>query len=193
MPWEKQFDIDQTLATAMAAFWAHGYEATSMQDLVECTAVNRASLYATYGDKRALFLAALRHYDTRVRQAMLADLENRFSPREAIRQLFLAFARQPVVEGVRRGCLMTNTALELAAHDAEVAQIVASGQAGIEAFFRRMIENGKAAGEVRSGIDPVATARGLLAGLLGLVVLVRSRPDPDLLESIAEEAVRQLD
>lgn len=193
MPWEKQFDIDQTLARAMEAFWAHGYEATSMQDLVDCTAVNRASLYATYGDKRALFLAALRHYDARVRQAMLVDLENRFSPREAIRQLFLTFARQPVVEGVRRGCLMTNTALELAAHDAEVAQIVASGQTGIEAFFRRMIENGKAAGEVRSGIDPVAAARGLLAGLLGLVVLVRSRPDPDLLESIAEEAVRRLD
>ena len=193
MPWEKQFDIDQTLTTAMEAFWAYGYEATSMQDLVNCTAVNRASLYATYGDKRTLFLAALRHYDTKCRQAMLADLEKRFGPREAIRQLFLAFARQPVVDGMRRGCLITNTALELAAHDAEVAQIVASGQAGIEAFFRRMIENGKAAGEVRGGIDAVATARGLLAGLLGLVVLVRSRPDPDLLESIAEEAMRRLD
>ncbi len=47
MPWEKQFDTDEALAKAMHAFWARGYEATSMQDLVDCMGVNRGSLYAT--------------------------------------------------------------------------------------------------------------------------------------------------
>ena len=49
MPWEKQFDHDEALSKAMGAFWAHGYEATSMQDLVDCMGVNRGSLYATFG------------------------------------------------------------------------------------------------------------------------------------------------
>jgi TetR/AcrR family transcriptional repressor of nem operon len=58
MPWEKQFDVDEVLDRAMQVFWACGYEATSMQQLVERTGINRASLYATYSDKRTLFLAA---------------------------------------------------------------------------------------------------------------------------------------
>ena len=52
MPWKKQFDIDEVLGKAMAALWHRGYAATSMQNLVECTGVNCASLYATYGSKR---------------------------------------------------------------------------------------------------------------------------------------------
>lgn len=193
MPWDKQFDVDETLTRAMEAFWSHGYEATSMQDLVQCTGVNRASLYATYGDKRALFLAALHRYDAKVRRAMLTRLEHRYPPREAIRRLFVTFAEQPPIEGVRRGCLLTNTALELAAHDEEVRQVVASGQADMEGFFRRMIERGQASGEISGKIDAAAAARGLLAALLGLVVLVRSRPDPGVLGAVAEQALRLIE
>ena len=63
MPWEKQFDSDAVLDKAMQAFWARGYEATSMQDLVDCMGINRGSLYATFGDKHSLFIQALRRYD----------------------------------------------------------------------------------------------------------------------------------
>lgn len=56
MPWEKQFSPDDVLVKAMNAFWARGYESTSMQDLVACMGINRGSLYATFGDKRSLFI-----------------------------------------------------------------------------------------------------------------------------------------
>ncbi|OHD77491.1 MAG: hypothetical protein A3J97_04565 [Spirochaetes bacterium RIFOXYC1_FULL_54_7] len=88
MPWEKQFDIDEVLEKAMTAFWHRGYTATSMQDLVECTGVNRASLYATYGGKRDLFIAALKAYDESGRQALFAKLEALDDPKEAIHRLF---------------------------------------------------------------------------------------------------------
>lgn len=193
MPWEKQFDVDETLTRAMEAFWARGFDATSMQDLVRCTGVNRASLYATYGDKRSLFLAALQQYDQNVRKAMLMQIEHRHPPVQAIRQLFRVFAEQPPVDGVRRGCLLSNTALELAAHDEEVRAVVAAGQQDMEAFFRRMVERGRADGSIPAAIDPDRAAKGLLAALLGLAVLVRSRPDPVLLAAVADQAVRQLE
>src|ERR1700738_3778032 len=61
----KQFDRDEVLDRAMAAFWTRGYEATSIDDLVEATGINRGSLYGTFGDKRRLFLSALhRYWDT---------------------------------------------------------------------------------------------------------------------------------
>lgn len=75
MPWEKQFDVDDALTKAMHAFWARGYEATSIRDLVDRMGINRGSIYATFGDKRSLFIQALRHYDTRHREAWLGARE----------------------------------------------------------------------------------------------------------------------
>ena len=77
MPWKKQFDTDEALAKAMNAFWARGYEATSVQDLVACMGINRGSLYATFGDNRQLFIQALRRYDAQHREAWVAALEKR--------------------------------------------------------------------------------------------------------------------
>lgn len=193
MPWEKQFDVDKVLDKAMQAFWARGYEATSMQDLVECTGINRGSLYATYGDKRSLFLAALRMYDETVRQKMLTELEARCAPREAIRGLFLAFSEQASPKDCNRGCFLTNTALELAAHDGEARHIVAEAQTQIEAFFARMIRRGQESGDIARHMDPSRTASGFLASLAGLVVLIRSRPEPKLLQAVVDDAIGRLD
>ncbi len=191
MPWDKQFDKDAVLDRVLDVFWSGGFEATSMQRLVDCTGVNRASLYATYGDKRALFLASLDRYDER-RRRLLAQLEAKCTPREAVRQLFLQYTRKLQPDGENPGCFLTNTALELAAHDPEIRKIVARSQAEIEQFFTRLVRAGAAKGEFRSEIDAVAAGKALLASLLGTVVLVRSRPEPKLLASITEGALAAL-
>jgi TetR/AcrR family transcriptional repressor of nem operon len=191
MPWEKQFNEEEALGKALEAFWAHGYEATSMQELVDCTGVNRGSLYATYGDKRAIFLAALNQYDD-ARRRMLSEFESRYTPKEAIRKVFEAFTTSVNEQGGNRGCLITNTALELAAHDEEIRGIVAAAQKDVESFFARMIRKGRASGEIGDHVKPSDAARGLLGSLLGLLVLVRSRPERLLLQSIVDDAVRRL-
>ena len=66
MPRSREFDVDETLERAMTLFWERGYEATSVQDLVERTGVNRSSLYSVYGDKQGVFLAVLDRYRDRV-------------------------------------------------------------------------------------------------------------------------------
>jgi TetR/AcrR family transcriptional repressor of nem operon len=191
MPWEKQFDVNQTLEKAMQAFWDRGYEATSMQDLVDRTGINRASLYATYGDKHELFLAALHRYEDAFLNRQLGDLESHYDPREAIRQLFLSFTARVLQRGPRSrsGCFMTNTAMELAAHDPDAEQIVVRTQKGVEAFFARMIRKGQASGEIGAHVKPREAASRLLALLIGLSVLCRSRPERALLQSIVDDAV----
>jgi TetR/AcrR family transcriptional repressor of nem operon len=193
VPWEKQFDVEETLDKAMRIFWSRGYEATSMQDLVNSTGINRGSLYATYRDKHELFLAALRRYAESIHQNRLADLESKYAPREAIRQALLAFTTQASDWRGTRGCFLTNTALELAAHDREAGKIVAEYQKRTEAFFARMIRKGKAEGEIAQHVKPEEAARGLLASLIGLSVLSRSRPEHALLQAIVDDAVRRLD
>lgn len=192
MPWQKQFDVNEVLDRAMQVFWHRGYEATSMQDLVTSTGVNRASLYATYQDKRSLFMAALRMYDERLRYERLADLEAQYSPVESIRQLFLVFIAPGSGKDGNRGCFLTNTALELAAHDPEAGRLVANAQKEIEAFFARQIRKGKTAGEIPAGVKVAETASGLLASIIGVAVLSRSRPDRALLRAIVDDAMRRL-
>jgi len=63
----------------------------------------------------------------------------------------------------------------------------------VEAFFHRVIQKGKASGDIPAHVKTVEAARGLLAALLGLLVLIRSRPEPALLKSIVESAMHQLE
>jgi TetR/AcrR family transcriptional repressor of nem operon len=107
MPWEKQFDEAAALDKAMEAFWARGYEATSVQDLVEAMGLHRGSIYAAFGGKRSLFLKALRHYETHRRRAWLEALRRRHGPRAAILSVFEAARRDPLGfrGGDRRGAL----------------------------------------------------------------------------------------
>lgn len=192
MPWEKNFDVEQALNRAMQTFWARGYEATSIQDLVNATGVNRASLYATYGDKREIFLASLKKYDSSVRKKMLSELSNADRPREAIEAVFDKFISQSSNANANWGCLITNTALELAAHDAEIARFVNAAQDDMARFFEGMIERGKIAGQIDAQVDAGQLARMILAILLGLLVMLRSRPDANYLNEIKSSALSLL-
>jgi TetR/AcrR family transcriptional repressor of nem operon len=192
MPWEKRFDIDETLTRAMQTFWTHGYEATSMQDLVNATGVNRASLYATYGDKRELFLTALRKYDGEVRQRTLAELGQNLTPPDAIRAIFDKFIGQTQVPNGNWGCFLVNTALELAAHDPELAEMVNKAQDEIEAFLLAMIRKGQACGEFSAEGDATMLAHQALAAFLGMLVMIRSRPKPEYLGAIRDGVLKSL-
>ena len=193
MPWEKQFNPDDALDKAMRAFWAGGYDATSMQDLVDCMGINRGSIYATFGDKRSLFIQALRRYDGDHRRAWFEALaEESDSARSMIAGVFEAVIDTVLNAGSRDGCLLINTALELSPHDEEIAGIVGQGIADMEAFFRRMIEAGQEAGEISADVDAVETSRALLGLFIGLRVLSRSRPEEALLRSVARQAAAML-
>lgn len=192
MPWTKSFDVDQTLDKAMHLFWARGFEATSMEDLVQGMGINRGSIYSTFGDKRKLFIVALNRYNLKCRKAQLSTLEHEHSPRSAIKILFHQWIDRAMTEPENNGCFLTNTALELAAHDEDIGMIVADSQRDIEKFFRRLIRKGQESGEIPSQLSPTKTAQSLLAALIGLLVLSRSRPDRKLLKSVANGAMALL-
>jgi TetR/AcrR family transcriptional regulator, transcriptional repressor for nem operon len=192
MPAEKQFDVEDVLEKAMAVFWLRGYASTSVQDLVEATGVNRASLYATYKDKHSLFLAALRLYSTSIHFKRLAEFERRYAPLEAIRRTLLAFTPHAADPTDNRGCFLTNTALELSAHDPLARDVVAQAQRQTQLFFERLLRKAKRDGSLPAHVKPAEAAEALLASLIGVSVLNRSRPEPALVRRIALNALRRL-
>ena len=76
----KGFETEKVLEKAMHLFRQKGYEATSMQEMVLCTGLSCSSLYNTFGEKHALFLAALEFYMTRSR-VLLTEVISQPLPR----------------------------------------------------------------------------------------------------------------
>lgn len=188
MPWQKQYDEAEVLERAMEAFWARGYEATSINDLVAATGINRGSLYAAFSDKRGLFLRALERYDRHHRYDLLSAVSRDHAPKDAIIAVFREVAKAAQGGRNRKGCLLVNTALELSPHDPEVGEIVKASLKAVERFFRSRIEAAQREGTIRPGIPAAETARLLFTLFMGLRVITRSRPEPLLMKSVVRQA-----
>ncbi|HEY4018971.1 MAG TPA: helix-turn-helix domain-containing protein, partial [Pseudonocardiaceae bacterium] len=109
----KDFDPDTALDAAMDLFWRKGYEATSIQDLVEHLGVARASLYATFGTKHDLYLRALDRYTENDTYSSLAWLAEPGPVLPALRAGLVAIAQDCVADVEGKGCLVTNTTVEM--------------------------------------------------------------------------------
>jgi len=140
----KQFDKDKALKKALNTFWAKGFEATSMQDLVDEMGINRASMYQTYGNKHTLFTAAIDQYIESILQQMKQRLEAPGSPRHNLRQSFEHII-DCSLQGLMNGCFINNTAIELGPHDPDIADKIRNFWNQFEALFEqtliRAIEN----------------------------------------------------
>src|SRR5918911_4112509 len=100
----KEFNRDEALHKAMEVFWARGYEAASINDLVEHMGINRQSLYDTFGDKHSLYLQALDRYREVEGRKMFEALEQPGSVKRALRQLFQGVVEGSFCNAERRGC-----------------------------------------------------------------------------------------
>lgn len=173
----------------MRLFWVKGYSATSMQELVDVMGINRASLYATFGNKHELFVSALRRYDDTFRQPVLRELEAVHPPMVAIRRLFEGWIARTALIDEPRGCLLANTAVEFSQCTGPETQLVLESQLDTQAFFVRLLVNAQQRGELGLEFDSDSCAKSLLATLLGILVLSRSRPEPALLQAVVDQAL----
>src|SRR5215467_9280658 len=186
------FDETAALDAAIECFRRRGYEATSIRDLTTCMEIGPTSLYNSFGDKRALFIKALERYvDCSVR-ARLKHLESSLPPKEAVQTLIEDVVERSLTDRARGGCLLINSALEIAPHDPEVGAEIAKRLGEIEGFFRRSISAAQSSGTISRKLNSSDFARLLLSVLLGIRVLGRSKPERTLLEGIARPALSLL-
>jgi TetR/AcrR family transcriptional regulator, transcriptional repressor for nem operon len=186
----REFDEDQVLDAAMQVFWRKGYEATSLSDLLKATGLARQSLYNAFGDKRALFLAALRRYAS-LGVGGFADALKTGPVRGAVRRVF-----ENGLRGENRdcGCFLVNSTSELLPRDAEVGRIAVSALAGQERALVEALRRGVREGELRLSPKRIEqTARFLVSTLQGLRVMVKAMPDSPALRDTVAVALRAID
>jgi TetR/AcrR family transcriptional repressor of nem operon len=175
----KEFDPQTALRAALELFWRRGYEATSMADLVEALGIGRASVYATFGSKHELYLLALRRYGELCDPRLLEELSQPGPALPAVRAVVTRFAEEAAGDELRRGCFITNTAVELAPHDRAAARRVEASWDHLETGLASALLRARAQGELPAGRDPQALARMLLVLLQGMRVVGKAGGDPE--------------
>lgn len=186
----KAFDTTAALDAAVRVFWERGYEATSVQDLVDALGVNRASLYGTFGDKAQLFEAALDRYDAQVQ----ADLEPYLAPphagQKAVAAYFAASIERATRPGAPGGCLMLNTAAACSAAPPRlIERATAAVRKNEEALYRALRRDPGLS--VRKDLRHIA--RFFAAEAHGLGMLARTGATASQLRKAANVALRVLD
>jgi len=172
----KAFNREEALDKALQVFWRAGYEAASMQDLVEAMGINRQSLYDTFGDKRTLFLAALDRYVEQQGTQLQQVLEQTPSAKEGLRRVFDSVV-SAAMQGDRRGCLLVNTTVELPVHDEQTARSLCAKLAQTEDLLRDTVRLAQAAGEISRKHSPETLARFLMNNFRGLQTMAKAADD----------------
>lgn len=174
MPRPREFDPDQALEEAMHVFWRQGYEKTSVDDLVQATGVNRYGLYDVFGSKHGLFVAALERYRRSVISEAIRELEEPDAGLDAIRAVFERLVRRARSGEARDGCLLCNTAEEVAPFDADAAREVSRYQRQLVRRFRAAVEVAIQRGDVSPDLEPARVGRYLAGLIQGASYLARS-------------------
>ena len=186
----RAYDPEIALQRATESFWRAGYAATSLDDLSAATGMNRPSLYGAFGDKRELYLAALRRYWELSHVAMEEALAYDRTLREVLRRLYRkALAGYFGGKDGPRGCFAIGTATTEAVRDPKIRALLAEGFQMIDDAFAARIRFARDHGDLPKGADPAALAMLASATLHTLAIRSRAGASRSTLEAMADATV----
>lgn len=188
MPRSREFEPNQALNQAMLLFWRKGYLETSLDDLVHVTRVSRYGFYSAFGDKHELFIKAMDHYSQTVIHPVLSQLE---TPEAALAEIHSYFDRlRQALETPQgqMGCLIGNTAMELAGTDEEISARVTLHFDRMRSAFRNALDHALQKGEL-ADMDSVAYANYLVGISMGFLVYLRSGSESQAVKHFLQTAL----
>jgi TetR/AcrR family transcriptional regulator, copper-responsive repressor len=174
----------------MTAFWQLGYSATSLEQLSDATDMNRPSLYAAFGDKRALYLQTLDSYTERSKQQIAQALDPQVSLAEGLQRFYDTAIASYLPSGDRaRGCYLIGTAVTEALADEEIRKRLAGALRAFEHMLEERISRARDDGEIEASSDPQALAMIASAVLYTIAIRSRAGESRALLRSVAMTAI----
>ncbi|MBD0269254.1 MAG: TetR/AcrR family transcriptional regulator [Cyanobacteria bacterium Co-bin8] len=189
---EKKFDPEVALFRAMEVFWARGYEAASLSELLEHMGIGKKSLYDTFGNKRSLFLKALEHYAKTESYAMRAALLAPGSPLQNLQRVLQNLQRVHALP-CSKGCLFGTSMADFDTSDEEVAALLRHYLQQVEDAFYTTLTQAQAVGELSPTANPRDLARLLLCTTQGMALIGRVVDSEAVLKGAVDGTLALLD
>ncbi len=189
---DKQFDTEVALGKAMEVFWAHGYEATSLSELLKNMGIGKKSLYDTFGNKQSLFLKALDYYA----RTTLGNIRDRLgadgSPLTNLKHLLMEWQQMHSQPG-SCGCMLGTNIADFNTDDEAIASIMRVYLKQVEDAFTATLKRAQAAGELSPSANPRNLARLLLCTTQGIALLGRVMDKDTTLEGAFQATISLLE
>ncbi len=186
----RAYDPQAALQQVTDAFWRTGYSGTSLDEISAATGMNRPSLYAAFGDKRALYHEALARY---WQMSLAATREALADDRPLGEALMLAYEAALSIyfsgKGRARGCFVIGTAVTEALEDPEIQSSLAAGLRAIDADFEARLRAARERGELKDDADPAALAVLATATMHTIAIRARAGAPRAELRELARKAV----
>ncbi|OCX52550.1 TetR family transcriptional regulator [Mucilaginibacter sp. PPCGB 2223] len=189
----KDFDENEVLNKAVDLFWLKGYNATSMQDLVDGLGISRSSLYDTFGDKHTLFIKALETYQSNNAGSICGITGSDQPAKQVIKQLLEYIAGGLLCDQANKGCFLVNAEVEVAPHDEQVSRMICQNDQQVEDAFYKVIKKGQEKGELTNAQDARALARFIFNTVKGMRVTAKSTKDKAVFDDIINTTLSVLD
>ncbi|MCZ6603033.1 MAG: TetR/AcrR family transcriptional regulator [Planctomycetota bacterium] len=193
MPRHKEFNEVETLTRAMNTFWHRGYEAASITELEKEMEIGRGSIYLAFGDKHDLFLAALEAYCDQMVDTFSRAFDDSTSTKDALKRVFREQSERYRSGKGCDGCFLTNSIIELAPKDEDVARITSGTLSRMEELLHSSLVRDQRAGRVRSDRRPRTLARYLISQIQGLSVMIKAGTGRSALRDILDIALETLE
>lgn len=175
----REFDMDKALDGAVKAFWDHGFEGTSLPRLLRAMRIARSSFYRFFRGKAAVYLAALKRYETLSIDGAVAILTNEAEPGPArVERLFGGILALHGTPAWRRGCFLCKALVDRAPHDAAVERVARGMIARLENAFAAALQSGGRPG-----------AQRLTGAFIGLHVLRNAGASRAAAEALVRQSV----
>jgi len=189
----REFCVETVIEAAIRQFWRKGYEATSVQELLHAMKLSKSSFYQTFVSKKGLFQRCVNYYRDDLCQQLQARLEQSTSGRSFIESTFYSCAEEASKPGAKYGCLIMNTASELAQMDPAIGKLVFDGKEKITEVFLLAIQRGQEEGDISRCRDPNVLAHYLLCSMSGLNTMLKGGDDEKTLKDIVSVVLNSLD
>jgi TetR/AcrR family transcriptional regulator, transcriptional repressor for nem operon len=187
----KEFDREVAVERAMSVFWSKGYAATSTDDLLEAMKIGRQSMYDTFGDKRRLYVEALRRYQLESVAGHIKRLRSMASPLAGIEALVVG-----VISSDRttreKGCMGVGAICEFGNADTELAQLRVKSGGMLRKVLVERLQDAQVAGEIGETVDIERAARFVETTMFGLQVAARAGESTRSLRDMAAFAIAGL-
>jgi AcrR family transcriptional regulator len=185
---QKEFDRDKALELALVTFRKIGFGAATTDDLRLAMGIGRQSFYDTFKGKKELYLESLRKYNSDRIFEFFEIFRKSGSPLKAIEGMLISMSLESSKDR-SLSCLGVSSICEFGVSDQEVFSVNESSAASLKAALEKLILEAKNKKEIRSSLDPKATARYLLSVVSGIRVSARAGASPEELKSIALIAI----
>lgn len=157
-----EFDRQQALLAAMKVFWQKGYLGAALSDLTDAMGINKPSLYATFGNKEALFLQATQSYLDSIRAQSDILQQAGLALRERLERFLTATVTSQCDDETPKGCYVSVCMTEVASDSMPDAakEIITKAASATHAALVSLLQTDKEA--VALGLDQQAEQHALM-------------------------------